>query len=566
MSSSKPEIKREFVFATYAKSKKDKNADLLVVKEILHHPDNTKERRVRCIYNYQRPFYCTKKEYRTHKDKRECESLDILDKHLCTHAELPVKAYMALNGYHPGKYISATAVAESPYLYGSTITTPVLVAQEYAVRYPNLISDTSLAIMDYEWDVIHGHGLIVSGVLSFKDKLHIAITKDFLKGINGDLPTLVKKCLRKYLGETLDARGIVEPIISVVDSPAKVVLALFKSAHKWSPDVLGFWNIKGDINKVLEVLKLEDIDPAFVFSDPSVPKEFQFFRWHEDALRKEKANGSSTTKGPVDLWHTVTAPASFYCICLMATFKLVRDREQSRGNYKLDSVLKEYINVGKLKTDLALGDLSDLEWHRVMQRNHPLEYSSAYMAFDGIGVEMLDEKTNDISKSLRAMSGISELSKMKSNPSKLADDMHFSYLSKGNVICSVSSDMTEILDEELPSIKGWIVTLPAELEDNIGCNLINEYTAAKTNITTHAFDVDVLGSYPHCEIVGNIGKSTRILEVCGIKGIKDSEEVRRFGINLSSVTANALSLATMAYGYPLLPAVLTEFKKERNLI
>ena len=244
----------------------------------------------------------------------------------------------------------------------------------------------------------------------------------------------------------------------------------------------------------------------------------------------------------------------------MSLFKTVRAREQQRSTYKLDSVLKEFIGIGKLRFAYLPDNITDLDWHKAMQTNHKLDYL-IYMAIDAIGPEMLDEKTNDASRSLRATTGLSEISKAKSNPKRLGDDMHFDLLADNKVIGSTCKDMTTTLDAATPNITGWIITLASELEHTMGRCLITEYPLLETNITTHAFDVDVKSAYPSAQIVLNISKTTRHFELCKIDNLTTSQ-TREIGINLSNVDANALSLAQSCYNFPSLDTLLDNFKKE----
>jgi hypothetical protein len=550
-------IKREYVFSTYVQSSEDKDNDALFVKEILHHPDGRTKRNFRMIRNYQKPFYVTLPDYKNHNSKKEFEEIGKLGLHTSNQAKLAKAANFILTKQQK-RYVSLREVSDSPYLYGTDVSTPVLLAQEYKVKYPNLLSDSSRAIMDFEWDVVNGTEAIISGVLSFNEKLHIAVTKTFLGELSSTAEEAILISLNTHLKEHIESRNII-PIISIVNTPADVVIALVNSAHKWSPDFLGFWNIKGDMEKMLSALKDSNINPALVFSDPSVPNEYKYFNWKEDQLIKTTSAGKSTPKLFVDLWHTVQTPSSFYFICLMALFRTIRNREQQRTSYSLDSVLSDYLNLKKLRFDYIPKGLSDLDWHKEMQTNHKIDYIT-YMAFDGISVELLDEKTNDVSKTLRAITGISELSTLKSRPKCLSDSLHFDLLENNRVIGSTGKNMVESLDTETPSIKNWIGVLASELEYNIGCSLINEYPNLHTNITTHSFDIDVRSAYPESEICLNVGKSTRAYELCGITGL-NTEETRTFGINLTNVKTNCLSLAHTAFGFPKLDDLLKEFTK-----
>ena len=177
---------------------------------------------------------------------------------------------------------------------------------------------------------------------------------------------------------------------------------------------------------------------------------------------------------------------------------------------------------------------------------------------------MLDEETGDVSKMLRGIIAVSELVSIKSTPKRLADDMHFSFLKDGKVIGSTGSNMEDEYTQYLPALVDWIICLQFELEHNIGRRLINEYPLLQTNITTHAYDVDVEGAYPTSEICLNISKATRVLELCKIEKLNTKQQ-RELGINLTNVNNNALSIAQVGYGYPELPNLLAKFKEVKGI-
>lgn len=553
-------IKREFVHAIHAVNNKNKEDDALFVKEILHNSDGKIRRSFRRIDNYQRDFYITKKEFQDHTQKKEFEYLNKLDKHQSNQTQLAKAMFKAIKGYSSKGYVNKTEISSDPFIYGTDVNTPVLLANEYRVRYPNLSSDSTLAVLDYETDVLNGTDLIISGVLSMKNNLHIAVTKEFLGNLASTAKEDIINALNLHLKEYMIDRKINNPIITICDTPAKVVLALMKSAHQWQPDFIGIWNIEFDVKKMLQALELEHIDPAQVFSDPTVPNEFKFCKWREASAFKMTSSGKRTPIHPADRWHSFTAPSSFQFICLMSLFKFIRSRDQQRPKYKLDAILNEFLNLGKLRFKSVPDNIVELEWHKVMQRHHKIEYM-VYMAFDGIGCELLDEKTNDVSRSLRATLGVSELTDLKHNPKRLIDDKHFTLLEDGKVIGSTSGDMRDEFDSLTPSINDWICTLPSELEHRMGRRLITEYPLLDTNITAHAFDVDIISAYPTSEIVLNVSKTTRYLELCKIDGLNTSQ-TRAIGINLTNVNANALSLAQTCYGFPSLNDLLDKFQKE----
>lgn len=555
---SKTPIQREFVHATYVTNAYDKTEDAVWVKETIH-KDGQLIPNYRCIKNYVRDFYILKKQFRTYKDKREYEDIRKLTKFSTTQRNMPYKIFQELNGFRANRYVGMQDVTDSQYLYGCDISTPSLIAHDYKKRYPDAVSKKTLMVMDYEWDVVNNTDEILCGVVSMRENVHITVTRDFLGPWAPTIQEDFKKACELYLGDVIKERNL-NIKLTVEDNAGQVALKLLNTAHAAKPDFLGFWNMKHDIRHMLAAFEKYGIDPAEAFCDPSVPPEYRRFRWNEDKEVKETSEGKRTPKHMADLWHSVSAPASFYCVCQMALFRTIRARDQQRSTYDLDGVMEEYIKRKKLKFNNAPEGLSQLDWHKFMQKNYPVEYL-VYLVFDGVGPEMLDETTNDVSRALTTFIGISELHKFKSNPKRLVDDKHFKFLEDGIVIGCTSKDMRVELDSLTHSLNGWIQTLPSELTHRIGLPLIKEYPVLDTNTMAHGKDADVEGAYPTGQRAGNVSKTTCKMEMCSIDRL-GHDGTRSLGINLTSVRFNCLSLAKAAYGYPDLEVLYEGFVKE----
>lgn len=446
------EIKREFVFGTYSKSRRSDIDDIIAVKEYLHYPDGRVEPNFRIINNYEKKFYVTKKEYRDHEQKKEFENIAKCEEYTSTQAGLLKKASKVLNKYGTR---TLRELASSPYLYGIDVSTPTLLHVDYRTRWPGLSTNSSLAIMDYETDVVNEDsiGKVICGSITYKHRVCIAIYEDFYNSCGKDTLNKLHEKFNYYLEEYVNSRKL-ELEVVVCRTRGKVVVELLKRAHQWKPDFLGFWNMGFDIKKMIETLDDEGISKEMAFSDPSIPDEFKYFRFKEDQPAKMKSNGQQMSKHFADYWHAIITPASFYCVDLMCLFKRLRIREKQRNNYSLDAILETEIGIRKLKFK-ETDHLVKLDWHIAMQSEYKIEYL-VYNIFDCISVELLDEKTGDVAKGLRAAADISEISILNSNPRRLSDDRHFVLREAGNVITSVSSDMTEELDLKTPNMKNWI--------------------------------------------------------------------------------------------------------------
>ncbi len=557
-------VKREFVHATYLKSTEEYDEDCIFVKEHLHHADGTITSNFKPIKNYERPYWVTKKEFRDHNDKKEFEYEERLDAYHCTQTRLPKELFLRLKGYRATGYVGLREISNSPYVYGLDITPTVALHHDYIKHWPELLSDSTLAVADFETDVVKNPkgvkntGLIISGVISFKDKIHLAITRDFLEDKAPNAIEDIKALAEEHLGDFIRERNI-KITIDIVDNAALVVKSIWGKAHEWQPDFLGFWNIAFDISKAIEALEYYGYNPADVFSDPRVPKPYRQYHFYEDKLTRQKSNGDTVKKLFADLWHNLTAPASFRAICLMALYRRIRINEQQKSSYALDSILNHVVKLRKLKFAGLAEGLVKTEWHKTMQSQHKLEYM-VYMLFDGLSVEILDDKTKDVQQTLRASIGVSDIAKMSSNPRRLSDDIYVQIIKDGKILGTTGDTMETPYDKLTQSLDGWIVALPADLTYRIGRNFINEHPNIETNISVYAFDKDIKSAYPTFEIILNVSKATRDIEVYKMQGLTDAE-FRKFGINLTNVKGNALTLAQAGWDYPELDDLLSDFKQ-----
>ena len=550
------QFKREFIFANVFKSKLDKGSDAIIIKERIHAPDGRIKPNLRIVKDYQIPFYITKPEYRNYEEKKEFEYISRCDKYYSNLASLPYKVRRALGEKPSPSYKGLSEVNRSPYVYGTSISPVSLIADEYSRKYPDTYNDSTLAVLDYEWTT-GSKNTILCGVLSFKDQIHIAVTDDFIGDIGDRAEALFLEELNRHLGHIVKERNI-KVKFTQHKSQARVVIALMKTAHELKPDFIGVWSIAGDMTRMLAALAEENIDPALVFSDPSVPNEYKSFHWKEDQPFKLKSNGQRTKKNFNDLWHVATFPATFHFVCLMAVYKHIRIRNANLPSYSLDTVLKHELNLAKLKFDMLPEGITQLDWHIAMQSRFKIPYL-VYLLWDGVSCEILDEKTGDIAKTFRSLWGVSLIKHTKSNPTRVSDDAYFDFLKQGKVLAGISDEMKTPFDQYVPSLKRWIIALPSELEFEIGAKLINEYPHMFTNISVASFDVDVTSAYPTTGIILNVGKSTRIFELCKIPGLTEYQQ-REIGINMTNVRGNCISLAQVTYGFPKLDVLLADFR------
>lgn len=540
MTKSTPVIECKFV--TYTQDKEGAH-DLHVVKEVVHHPDGSTTPQIRLIKDFQRTFWITKPAHRNHKVKKEGESLEKVNAFKSTQCKLTQSVRAALG--MPWSKDHLRELCSSPYIYGTDVDSTTLVKAAYRKKFGEKISPYTVSVFDVETDVLHGTGQIVMATQSMKDKVVTRIQESFVKGYANPVER-IKELADKYIGDILKARNITLDI-QIVPDEISVVKQTIEVAHTWKPDFFVGWNVLFDIEKVLEACKRVGVDPADIFNDPAIPKEYKLFKVKEGVAKRISAGGVLHSFKPAQRWHTFYNPASFYILDAMGVYYYARQGEQDEPSYALDAILTKHLKRGKLKFTEA-DAYSKLAWHQFMQRNYPLEYV-VYNLFDCIGIEMLDEKTQDLAISVNMFSGVSDFRKFNSQPKRKAEDLHFVYQEHGHVFASTGPDMSEEGDKEVVSVDGHVITLPSERIVDNGLQCILEDPTARTNIRIGLSDLDVAASYPNNQSCLNIAKDTTVKEIIRIQGI-DEQTKRYSGYNLSAGHTNAVDFCTIILGCP----------------
>lgn len=553
-------------FVTHVPSKSSDIPDFHLIKEHVHYTDGTSEPNIKKIYNFKRPYWVTRPNKRNHKDKKEWEKVENLHKYECTESDLRTHLAKSL-----GKAWSRESLKElcySPYVYGVDISSSVFIKQAYLNKYPDVVSRYSYATFDVETDMVNGSEKIIMATLIFKNNIYTAIDKEYLAGFSSVIE-LISQCANKYIKEYLDKYNFKLNVFTVDDN-LEIIKKIFNIAHELKPDFISIWNMDFDIKKCIDTCNEHNIDPKYIFSDPSVEDEHKYFEYKPGPTKKITASG---TVKPVDIaarWNVVTCPASFYFIDAMCSFRHLRLSKQEETNYKLDTILQKELGIRKLKFSEA-DAYEEASWHKFMQTFYKIEYI-IYNIFDCISMIDLEEKIKDISSSLPDFSRASEFSSFKSQPKRIIDAFFFERLSKGYIVASAGiqprhlKNMQQIQvsenddsindseedesDEELTtlSLKGWIVTLPSHMIV-YGINCIDEDETLKTLIRAFVFDSDSVSAYPTVIACLNISKETTKRELIRIGDI-DEQLFRMQNLNIVQGEINALEYCNRMFNFP----------------
>ncbi len=533
--------------------------DLLVVKEVVHTKDNGQFPRIRLMENWKRPFYITKPNHRNHSDKKEYEELDKLQKFESTEIGLPQQIQMRLGRRFPNPKLDRRKACDSPYVYYADIRSSTLIKHYYRKRWPNLVSANKVAVLDTERDVIYGTEETILTTVTMGNRRVVGIVKWWADRIP-NIHEVIHRKYAEYLETIKIDRSIVDPVsgksnvknvevklieerggdieILIRDTPGQCIRDVMARTHEMLPDFVAIWNMNYDIKEIIKMLKADNIDPAEVFSDPSVPDQYKYFRYKEADAQRETVS-KTISQHPSDLWHVCYCPAGFYIVDAMCLFKKIRVGGGNEPSYALDDILKKYLGVGKLKFKEA-DHLTKLPWHQFMQKNYPAEYV-IYNIFDCVSIELLDDLTGDMASAISTLANISDYSIFPSLPKRLVDILHVFYEERGKVAGTAGSQIITPLDDGVISMNQWIVTLSPYMVYRNGLNIIKEAPKLQTMFRRQVSDSDILQAYPTGQVISNGSKETTAIEIISIEGVSE-EARRRAGINLTGGRTNAIEI------------------------
>ncbi len=575
-----PEVTaRECRFAVHIPAKPLRGTpDIHFVKEQLHYADGTIKPNVRLIKDYKRPFWITNRNKRNHEQKKEWEHLEYLTKGMCTQSELRDQIAIALEKRWSQEQLKQ--LCASPYVYGADVSSSSYIKLEYTQKYPNVMSPYTFGTLDVETDVVYGTESIIMTTVTFKTtdglKVFTSVVASYAQGFS-NLEERVEAKTREYLGEHLKRLNI-EFEFEIADSPVGTIASCMKRMHEWKPDFLAIWNVDFDIQKIMADCEREGVDIADLFCDPIVPKPLRYFKYKQGKKKKITASGKVTPINPADQWHYVDCPSSFWIIDAMCVYRQIRLAKQAEVSYSLDAILtKEKIGIRKLKFEAADSYIG-IRWHQFMQTNHKVEYI-VYNRFDCISMVELELKIKDLMYTLPSFAGITDFSRFNSQPKKIADAMHTFLLNEQRVAATVGMtekkielpdaeadddpDAAEIEPEDqILSLKDWIITLPAHLMTDDGLKCIAEDPEMRTNIRPYVSDSDAVSSYPSDISACNVSKETTMREIINIEGI--SENVFRLqNINVLSGHVNSIEYCRTMFNFPEMRDLLTLYKTSR---
>lgn len=540
------EIGKECRFVTYVEPRDRDLPDLHVVKEQIHLKNGIVVPNLKCIYDYERPFYVVNKGNRNFTQPKEWIEKEKTNEFFSTQSNLRDRAASAL-GMPWFKKSLKDLCAESPYLFGVDIKSTAVVKHDYFEAFPNLKTEFSVGVFDVETDMLNGTDQIMMATFSFRNICVTAVQKSFFSGVMNP-EHQVEEMTKKYIGNYIEERSIRSELY-IVEDEISVLLKVFERIHEAKPDFLSIWNMVFDIGKIIEACDRANYPIEHLMSDPSVPNEYKYFDFIKGPNKKKTASGLEMPIKPAAQWHTVKCPASFYVIDAMCAYRHTRMGEQEKKSYSLDFILGEELKLSKLKFTQA-DHVKGANWHIFMQKNFPVEYV-VYNRFDCIGMEILEDKIKDMKVVLPQFSGTSDFEDFKSQPRRKMDALHWFVQLHGRVVGCTSSALVSELDSMILSRNDWIITLAPSRVTADGLRVIEENPQQVTSIYGHVGDLDVSASYPNGETCFNISKETTVSELCYIDGIHE-DVFRKQNMGVSAGHVNAIDYCSTMFGLPTL--------------
>lgn len=541
----------------------DRRNDAVFVKEYVHLENGEVRPNLRMIENPKRPFWITKPGFRNHKEKKEWEKLSKLQRYTSTEANMIESIKNALNmPYFQG---SRRMLFRNPYIYGLEVPMSGLIKANYAKQWPDyVVKRARVAALDIETDVLKdpdAYNPIMTSV-SHGREIFISVYAGFLSRFK-NAEELIRKRAVELLPKEFGDEGEWTLIFKMADSYAETCVDAIEWLHSVKPDWVSIWNLDFDLNRMTAAMERENINVAAVMSDPSVPLQYQYYKFNEGSRTKRMESGKEMSRAGYEQWHTATAPATFQWIDAMATYHDLRKAGGKQPSYALDAVLDKHLKRGKLKYDGCSAPEGTITWHQDMQSDHEIEYV-VYNLFDTIGLQLLDEEINDISLNVGVQLRFSEYHDLNSNPTRLQNDAFFFCLKEKQMVTGTVSDQMETeLDKFVVDRKNWVATLDAFMMAEPGFKTFTENLGIVGRVYAHNNDLDIEGTYPNEENAFNVSKGTTRIEVSRVQGL--DERMRRYvGVDSSFPTVNALWLANKINRVPPPDDWLQEFRKERK--
>ncbi|QAU04339.1 hypothetical protein [Vibrio phage 2 TSL-2019] len=552
-SSESPVVGKVCKHAVYVPSKRDKLKDMTFIKQTTIHENGDRTNQFLKVPDYVRPFYIVKEKYRKFEQKKDYIDKRLVKQYKSTQARLAMNIKRVLYGIND-RNADLMAVKANPYVFGCETSVPVLVKRRYFERYPDYqeTEPATLAAYDVETDMVNGEGEdVIMASTTMKEKIYFAVVRSFFEGMSDeDILDGLKKSEEELIGERLRKRGATV-VYEIVDNQTQCVENNIKCWHMWEPDFISSWNASYDMVRNEHALNLGGRDLEEVYTDPSIPREFRYYQYHEGRTHKRKENGDSQPLEWQERYPTVRAAARWQWLDGASFYAIKNAPKGKKESYSLEFTAQDNGIEGKLYTDkgshLTQGKAA---WHRWMQKNAKFEYCM-YNISDNLVIEEMDEKTNDIALNLPLLLKSTEFFDYPSQPKCISNELSFIAEEHGYIWGTKGrGGKKDELDQHKPTLGDWIALLETEKNADNGKAVFIGMPGIRSRGRGLTDDIDVEGAYPTATVALNISNKTTKIEACAIQGLNPIQ-FREVGVNYaSSPKANAVSLCATLHRFP----------------
>jgi len=556
---SKDEIKGyEFQHAFYVRPE-GMDKDLIFIKEYVHLKDGRMLLNYRSLYDWERPYWLTRPENRTHKDKLEYAPLDTLNEFRTPQWNLENDIAFRLR--HMGNKRDLRTLCSKPWVYGATISPISFIRHQYKKQNPDCTHPVSTVTwVDSETDVVHGTDETIIVQASFRKRAIIAVAEWWLADVV-DAPARFFEALHKYMGDLIEKRQCMVEFY-IAKNAGDAVATVAKRIKEWETDYVEVWNIDYDLPRFINMLQKYGYSVEDAFCHDSIPPGFRCVEYAQGKDKHISKKGVETKLAGKQRWHTFNAPAAATWIDGMCYY-YQRRKQDGMISCGLDATMKRHIGIGKLEHDCGQPE-GTLNWHKEMQRNHKIIYM-VYSMNDVIPGEMLDEKIGDIRLHFKVDLGDTTFDKFTSLPKQYADTFHhYIYDEMGWAMGTPSENLGNEFDEILIDQYDWIVTLPTHNMEPSGIPVIKELPHLKSQIYIHSADADVVRTYPMVNVNANVSRRTTYREpTIRIKGLSETQR-RHWGIDLTGADVNAIDLCVTGLNMPYPDELRVLYRKKKE--
>ena len=457
--------KRELKHVTHRK-KTSNSKDVTFLKERITLEDGTVIPNLKIIEDYKRPFYITKPIYRNHKQVKEAESIDKLDKYYSTESDMPHAIFKALKKPKFGRANMRDVKVSSDhmYVYGADVDPSTILSLEYKDK-SDIITPSKVGFLDIENHPYRKILSVVTFVHRDEEKVFVYTWINKMEANVYAPEVAVPNLLKQHLPKELPDEFVFDNIkfnITMHENERELLLSMFKLIHSIDIDILSGWNFLYDIKEIRDACVRNGLNPHHMFSHPSVPDEHRFLTILEAPATKTKENGDTVSVPIEERWNKFHCPAMFKIVDAMSSYKYIRlQQAKLKGGYSLDNVMNSIGLFGKLNI-VELPIMSKLDWHIEMLEKHTMAYI-AYNVWDSLGLLYKDMIDKDLQIKLPLLSGISSFDKFNSVPNRIYDDFYKFYLEDDMIIANKL-----VLKPELESLgrDDWTVTVNLWKLDN----------------------------------------------------------------------------------------------------